>query len=249
MEQINLEASINETKKLMTEEDNTFSPFTKYSPFYFHTNEDFKMSLRNLEFNKERALSVMASGDQVFNLIYLGVKDIDAFDINVLTYFVYYLRRAIFLAYGYENSPIIESLFCLNFTNPEKLLEILKTLKPFMSDDVYIYFEEILKYNSYLSPSREYNSFSELCRDIITNGKNLYDKNGSSFKIFQDNLDNSTLTFQNCSIEKLPNLLDKSYDIMHFSNISEYFIKEYGKKGFLELMWQFYPYLKKRYNS
>lgn len=63
MEQINLEASINETKKLMTEEDNSFFPFTKYSPFYFHTNEDFKMSLRNLEFNKERALSAMASGD------------------------------------------------------------------------------------------------------------------------------------------------------------------------------------------
>jgi len=53
MEQINLEEAINETKRLMTEEDNDYAPFIKYSPFYFHTNEDMKLSLSRLDFNKD----------------------------------------------------------------------------------------------------------------------------------------------------------------------------------------------------
>jgi len=124
----------------------------------------------------------MASGDQAFNLIYLGVKHIDTFDINVLTYFIYHLRKAIFLAYGFKQSLEIEAIFWFNFTNPKMLLKMLTTLRPFMSNDVYIFFEEILKCNSYLSPSDEYNSFYDLCRDILVDGKNLYDRNDNSFR-------------------------------------------------------------------
>lgn len=241
MDQINLEKAIIETKKLMTEEDNDLKPFTAYSPFYFHTNENLKKCLGNLDFNKERALSVMASGDQTFNLIYLGVKQIDTFDVNVLTYFVYHLRRAIFLAYGFERSSEIEDLFWFSFTNPKKLLDILITLRSFMSDDVYIFFEEILKYNSFLAPNDGYNSFYDLCRDVVVTGSNLYDVNQHTFRQLQDNLDNATLTFKSCEIEDL--FLDDVYDLMYFSNISEYFIKQYGKEKFKELMMHFYSHL------
>lgn len=242
MEQINLEKAIIETKKLMTEEDNDFKPFTQYSPFYFHTNENLKKCLENLDFNKERALSVMASGDQTFNFIYLGVKQIDTFDVNVLTYFVYHLRRAIFLTYGFERSSEIEDLFWFSFTNPKKLLEILITLRPFMSDDVYAFFEEVLNYNYYLyAINRNFdgNNFAALCKCSRDKKLNLYNRSKKGFQRLQDNLDDFFVNFKNEDIVNMPRNLEGEYGLMHFSNIAEYYIRNNGEDSFMQLMNKF----------
>lgn len=246
MEQINLREAINASKTIMENNGSKDHYFSGYGQCCFRTNENIQLSLGNLEFNKERALSVMASGDQVFNLIYLGVKDIDAFDINALTYFVYQLRRAIFLAYGYENSSFIEALFMNRNCNPEQLLEILKSLRPFMSDDAYTYFEEILKYNCYLSSLQDIgNQFPFLCkRHVAFMSNNLYNKSKSGFQRLQDNLTSSSVRFMNSDIESLPSTLDKEYDIMHFSDIVQSYVLKQEEREFMELMWQFYQKLK-----
>lgn len=250
MDKINLERAINASKNIMNNALNETD--AKHSGLYLHMNDDIKMSLENLNFNKEKALSVMAGGDQVFNLIYSGVKNIDAFDKNVLTYFIFHLRRAIFLAYGYEKSSEIENLFMDFNCNPQKLLEILNILKLFMPNDVYMYFEEILKYNYYLSISK---NSSNLFPFIYGNrrgiGNNLYDRkrayaNRSVFQKLQDNLDKSSVNFIESDIQDLPDFLEEEYDLMYFSNIVEYYIKKYGEREFMELMWQLYPYLKSK---
>lgn len=242
-----LNLAIKETKKMLMSEGIRYSDFAKYCDFYFRTNEDVEMSLKGLNFDKEKALSVMASGDQIFNLIYLGVKDIDAFDINVLTYFIFHLRKAIFLAYGYKKSSEIEELFLNCSCNPQKLLEVLDFIKSFMPDDVYEYFKEVLKYNCYLS-SYKYseNQFPFLCNNRGNIGSNLYDKSKINFQKLQDNLDKSSVNFIESDIQDLPSLLESEYDIMHFSNIVEYYMRKYGEREFMELMWQFYPYLKSK---
>lgn len=55
---------------------------------YSYTNENIKSYLNNFDFNgKSSALSVLSSGDQVFNLIHNGITNIDTFDSNYLTEF------------------------------------------------------------------------------------------------------------------------------------------------------------------
>lgn len=242
MNTINLEEAIAETKRMLEDRRYGVKVFNKYGHFYFHTNENVQMTLERLEFDKKRALSVMASGDQIFNLTYLGVREIDAFDVNVLTYFIFHLRRAIFLAYGYENSSAIEQCFSSVSADPKKLLEILITLRPFMNDEVYNFFEEVLNYNYYLyiiNSNFDGNNFAALC--ICSRGKklNLYNRSKKGFQRLQDNIENFSVNFKNEDIENMPSYLEGEYGLMHFSNIAEYYIRNKGEQSFVHLMNKF----------
>ena len=63
-----------------------FHGFKDYASTYFVTSECIKDYLKAHEFLKNRALTILSGGDQVFNLITSGVYEIDAFDSNKLTY-------------------------------------------------------------------------------------------------------------------------------------------------------------------
>ena len=105
-----MEKAILEVKKTIEDQvkygDTCFNglPFSRYQKFYYCTNENIKAYLDLVEFtNKERALSVMASGDHIYNLITKGILDIDTFDTNELTeFYALGLRRAIILKYNYQ---------------------------------------------------------------------------------------------------------------------------------------------------
>ena len=59
---------------------------TSYSKVYLWTNENIDAYLNIVDISsKENALSVLASGDQTFNLITKGIMNIDTFDTNKLT--------------------------------------------------------------------------------------------------------------------------------------------------------------------
>lgn len=235
---------VRETEKIMEKGGSRYLYFKEYCRFYFQTNEDIKLGLENLEFDKERTLTVMGSGDQVFNLSYLGAKMIDAFDVNQLSYFIYHLRKAIFLAYGYEKSHMIEGLFLFCDTDPKKLLDILYTLKSFMRDDVYLYFEEILKYNCYLSSEFQKNHFCCLCRPDSGGGANLYDNSKTDFNRLQDNLERTSVNFVKSDIRDLPDVLQGEYGFMYLSNVIQQFILSDKDMKFIDLILRFNPYLK-----
>ena len=72
--------------------------------------------MQQLDFkDKKKALSVLASGDHVFNLIYYGILNIDTFDTNRLTeYYALGLKRAALLAFTYEEYLLFnQKLICL----------------------------------------------------------------------------------------------------------------------------------------
>ena len=72
---------------------------------YSYTNENIKSYLNNFDFNdKNSALSVLSSGDYVFNLIHNGITSIDAFDSNYLTEFYSLgIKKAMILKYDYKD--------------------------------------------------------------------------------------------------------------------------------------------------
>jgi len=63
-----------------------------HARIYFSSNESLKDLFQHFSVKDKEVLSVMASSDQYFYSYYNGAKNVDTFDINVLTKYYYYLR-------------------------------------------------------------------------------------------------------------------------------------------------------------
>lgn len=75
------------TKKIC---DNYY--FYDYSRIYFNTNEKLDELYSEIDFNGKDVFCVLASSDQYFKIKQLGVRSIDTFDKNKLTYYYYFYR-------------------------------------------------------------------------------------------------------------------------------------------------------------
>jgi len=90
-----MERAIEGAKKLIETQvrglqtDGNFAKFREFGKNYFWTNENIAGYLDLVDFEgKINALSVLASGDQAFNLVTNGIMDIDTFDINALSEYI-----------------------------------------------------------------------------------------------------------------------------------------------------------------
>ena len=86
--------SIEDAQKLI--ESNRFGSggFSDHTPVYEYTTEDIGNSIGHYT-SKDRILTVLSSGDHVFNYLLRGAENIEAFDLNVITKYYYKLKRAI----------------------------------------------------------------------------------------------------------------------------------------------------------
>ena len=93
--------SIEDAKKLI--ESNRFGSkgFSDHTPVYEYTTEDIGNSIGHYT-SKDRILTVLSSGDHVFNYLLRGAEDIEAFDLNVITKYYYKLKRAIIEKLPYD---------------------------------------------------------------------------------------------------------------------------------------------------
>ena len=66
---------------------------SEFSRIYRFTNEYLDRYLSYLQ-NRTNMLSVIGSGDQIFNAILSGTKEVDAFDINEFAKYYFYLKKA-----------------------------------------------------------------------------------------------------------------------------------------------------------
>ncbi|MBQ8535348.1 MAG: DUF3419 family protein [Bacilli bacterium] len=86
--------SIEDAQKLIASNRFGSKGFSDYTPVYEYTTEDIGNSIGHYT-SKDRVLTVLSSGDHVFNYILRGAEDIEAFDLNVITNYYYKLKRAI----------------------------------------------------------------------------------------------------------------------------------------------------------
>ena len=93
--------SIEDAQKLI--ESNRFGSkgFSDHTPVYEYTTEDIGNSIGNYTYN-DRILTVLSSGDHVFNYLLRGAENIEAFDLNVITKYYYKLKRAIIEKLSFE---------------------------------------------------------------------------------------------------------------------------------------------------
>ena len=66
------------------------------------TNENLTEVINRVNFDNKSILTVASSSDQAFNFILAGAKSIDMFDINKLTEFYFYLKKALIEELSYK---------------------------------------------------------------------------------------------------------------------------------------------------
>lgn len=72
--------------------------FTKHSRIYPFTNENLNGCFDNFDFNNRNCLTVLGSSDQALDMCLRGACEITTFDINILTKYLFYLKKAAILS-------------------------------------------------------------------------------------------------------------------------------------------------------
>ena len=231
---------------------NIGTSFSEYQKVYPWTNEYIKAYLELADFsNKERALSVMASGDQTFNLIVKGFDEIDTFDTNRLTeFYVLGFKRAMILKYDYHT--FIRKMIMVNDGNTsiEEINELILELLPYMEKKHAMFWKQIIDYNYRLQREKgtNLNLFSLITLDnslknmdnlINVIGFNNYLYDDASYEALRSRLGSANISFKCVNAADLAKKFkDKKYDTILLSNIPNYFAirweLEFGPKELQE---------------
>lgn len=220
--------------------------FTGFQKTYFTTNENIKgyLNLVNID-NKNNALTVLASGDQFFNLINKGITNIDTFDINRLTeYYVFGLRMAMIEKYSYDEYLKINNLLLSEKTSFDILNDILYSLLPNMDNKYRIFWKEILDYNYSLQNQKKekLNIIRMLFFGFSNNMKyNNYLLNEEEYNNMKFNLKRVKVNFNSVNATELHKIYNKKYDLILLSNILDYIHNHFG------MNWEIKKYIKNLY--
>lgn len=210
--------------------------FNTYNKSYCWTNENIKGYLNLVDFNgKENALSVLASGDHAFNLVYNGIKNVDTFDVNRLTeYIALGLKRAMILKYSYQDFLIVMKNLCSYDSKVECIYEIIEGLLPYMEEKHSKFWQEIIKFNYIIQ--KENSTNINLIHMLTVNFTESYDyirgnsylKNEEAYNKLKLDLLNAKINFKNVNALDLSQEFNGKYDLVLLSNILDYFGHYWG---------------------
>ena len=220
--------------------------FAEYQKVYAFTNENIDGYMSNFILNdNDNVLSVLASGDHIFNLIYNGVSNIDTFDVNRLTEYYFYLKLAMLNSISYnEFINFIDRVYNndIEYEN-DMLLFIIKN----MDIKYRKYYEEIIMYSNNIQKNND-NKLSLLKMLLInTNNdykyKNTYLLNEENYNKTKDNIPNLNFRFSCESCFNIKNIYNRKYDYIFLSNIIDYFYQQYGYFWNYQHLEEYYNYL------
>lgn len=232
-----MEKAIKEAKALIDnyyKNNGRYYGFSEYTHFYLGTNEKINEYLKKDKFKPhERALSVLASGDQAFNLIANGLTEIDTFDINRLTeYYALGFKKALITKSSYEDFLKVIKKLSGHYTSSEEIFSIVSDTIPFIDKDYRRFWQEILDY--YFKIEKEHSLDSNILHaigipiyDLAPNEKysefNSYTINEEIFNTFKSRLMKSNISFKHANAANLwDSFPKKSYNYVLLSNILTY---------------------------
>ena len=208
--------------------------FTEYC--FGWSNENISAYLDLVPFyDKTSALSVLASGDQLFSLITNGITQIDTFDINRLTeYYALGFKRAMILKYDYNTFKSIMSFISSSEISIEYINELIIGLFPYMETKHINFWRSLIDYN-YLIQKRNQtniNLFRMLCLNFHFTNRDItndYLKNEENYEKLRKGLRNANISFKCANAIDLANVYKGKFDFILLSNILDYFVKFYGR--------------------
>lgn len=202
--------------------------FSKYSTVDLFTTEIISSYLQE-DFNKNSALTVIGSGDQAFNLAFLGVKNINMFDLNVLTYYNFWFKYGMIMAFSH--SEFLELNLCASsyISNYCLFKHILEKIKKYIPNEVYKYYYRIINFSYSKGYYNDYkhNGIKPLYKwffnsDRYDSFKNMYASSKKNYEKTKYNLLTTKFTFTFGDARSIPNQLSNMFDIIILSNIADY---------------------------
>lgn len=219
---------------------NKFTDFGEYSRLYLFTTENIKGYLKYFDLNGKNVLAPTSSGDHAFESILKGVRSVDMFDIN--KYSKYMVKLKIAAIKALERGEFLE-YFLVKYNNHNNDYvfnkKTYKKIRKYLDNETKNFFDEAYEITKtgvnlrnsslfYNNRNDEYRQ-SKICLYLQPENYNYLKKN-----IYK--LDKSK--YYECNLFNLPSKLNKYYDLMMLSNISNYFndIDEFRKFTDLRLM-------------
>lgn len=219
---------------------NKFTDFGEYSRLYLFTTENIKGYLKYFDLNGKNVLAPTSSGDHAFESILKGAKSVDMFDIN--KYSKYMVKLKIAAIKALERGEFLE-YFLVKYNNHNNDYvfnkKTYKKIRKYLDNETKNFFDEAYEITKtgvnlrnsslfYNNRNDEYRQ-SKICLYLQPENYNYLKKN-----IYK--LDKSK--YYECNLFNLPSKLNKYYDLMMLSNISNYFndIDEFRKFTDLRLM-------------
>ena len=179
---------------------------------YGFTNENVRVFSNYFDFNDANVLTVLGSGDQYFQAILDGAKNVDVFDINYIAWLHFLLKFTAIRTLSYEE--FIQMFIVDNLNN----LAIYGKLKNFLPDEVKYFFDKLI------SLKRDFSSI-KLRNVIFDNAKinNIPYFDSKTYYVLQSLLRNQPIpSFYNCDLLNIKSFTKESYDVALISNIYHY---------------------------
>ena len=169
--------------------------------------------------NKEKVLSVIASGDQILNSILSGSTQIDGFDVSVFPKYFLQLKiaaisklsREEFIKFFLEN-PKYSDIF--SYEVYEKIRDNLSSGAVLFWDGIFDYYDGYDIYNSTLFSTELYTTKSQAVMNPYLKKEN--------YNLLKDKIGNVKLRFYDDNIFRLIDTLKGGYDLINLSSIIYY---------------------------
>ena len=179
---------------------------------YGFTNENVRVFSNYFDFNDANVLTVLGSGDQYFQAILDGAKNVDVFDINYIAWLHFLWKFTAIRTLSYEE--FIQMFIIDNLNN----LAIYGKLRNFLPDEVKYFFDKLI------SLKRDFSSI-KLRNVIFDNAKinNIPYFDSKTYYVLQSLLRNQPIpSFYNCDLLNIKSFTKESYDVALISNIYHY---------------------------
>ena len=226
--------------------------YSEYSKPFFWTNEAIPTYLDKVNLkDKDSALTVLSSGDHLFNLVAKGILDVDTFDINKLTeYFALGFKKAMILKYSYlEFIEVIKKIY--SHASFDEIASIITDLFPYMEPSHKVFWQSLLDYcyNLQKNTGEKIDIFRRLTISSISYDIS-YIEDESVYNTLQSNLRKANITFNNCNAFDLSkNYKGRSYDIIMLSNILDFANEKWGNDWKYRYLKEYERRLKKLLNE
>lgn len=216
--------------------------YIKYHVSFFNrvypcTNENISEYLKYFDFlGKNSAISVLSSGDHIFNLIHNGISNIDSFDNNYLTeYYSLGIKKAMILKYNYKDYLHKYLDLLMGYYSFSKEKDFISKLLIYMDDKYALFWDEILKYNYDLqvnSRDKRLLISDIFIKKVINKDRikvyNNYLDSDRDYEILKNNLKRSNISFTCMDILDIKNEFSNKYDFIILSNIFDYLDNLFG---------------------
>ena len=179
----------------------------KYSNIYFKSNENLSNLFDTFDFRDKNCLAILSSGDQVFNLLNRGVKNIDLIDKNKLTIYYFYLRLWIVKYLNMYYPPV-------NF-DCTFIRDLLKNVE-FSNDKekrAYDYWNLFISEFSDRNISHLFLTVNDLFDNSISNLTDLRKKIDRKYDFYNSNIKDRLF-------------ISNKYDFIYLSNLLEWIIRD-----------------------